>query len=132
MAKTYTLPDVTATVQHSDKTIIAQIKHCKWTFDFEGCNEGRLVMDAAGNGWVVKAQSLYRAAIMATRVEDYAGPSIEAINNDWTVKTFNVLNDFKLRTAKDPVPKLESDMLKQNDDVKQRLIEKLQASMKSD
>jgi len=95
------LQNITATCKSGDE-IIAQVV-CTWRFNFTGCTEAKLVNDAAGNGWVVKAQSMFRAAIKATRNEDYSGPTIEAIKEDWKNKEFNILEDFTERKASDPV-----------------------------
>jgi hypothetical protein len=102
MSKIYELHNITATCKSGDK-IVAELKGCKWRFDFEGCTEARLAKDAAGNGWVVKAQSMFRAAIMATRKEDYAGDTIEQLKADWQEREFVILEDFKERQASDPV-----------------------------
>ena len=126
MVKILELPNTTITCK-SGEDIIAQV-NATLRFNFEGCSEAKLAKDASGNGWVVKAQSMFRSAIMATRKEDYDGPTIEAIKEDWAVKEFNILEDFKERGKVDKVARATKDFEARSPDQRAAFLEMLQAT----
>ena len=106
-----------------EKLVIAQIKNATWTFNYEGCSNRRLAEDCVGNGWAVKAQSLFRAAILKTRTEDYEGPTIAEIKEDFLVKEFDVVNDFTQKAMADPYGAALKKMDALSDEERARLFE---------
>lgn len=108
--------------------IIAQVDDVTWRFDIEGMSADALAKYALA-GLVIRNQTRYRTAILATRKEGYVGKNISQINADYKVQTIDVLKVFATRAAADPVGNIATKAMKLDDAKKAALIKAIQASM---
>lgn len=117
-----------------NKVVLATVDATLRFTGMDRLQRGQLYLLALDNGLKVKAQSKFRAAVLATRKEGYEGPTIKQIVNAWKVRTLDVtdlLSKPRLSEAEKAKRDADKSIDKMSDDEAIALLERKLAEKKA-